>query len=765
MLKKQLFLSLILAAPLLPGCAFFNTFYHARKSYNNAINIIEHSKEQVQPQISSSDISADRFSQEQKTVSTEAKQFLDVAIEKANKVVVLYPKSRWAEDATLLLGKAHYLRDYSNDLYDAKNRFEVFLARYPESKKIPEARVWYGKTLLKLNQVDDAETNIRLVSESVEISKYKTEALLLLGDIAVNEGDYASACEYYAKASSIAGEKSNKKSAFYKSFYAYFHVGNFKLAIGYLNVLTSMDLEPSEQFDAFFMKARAMKMAGQYNEAIRSLNSLLGNLRYKNYFVKAEFEIADVLRLAGKNKEAIQQFNYVIDTYNNPLFNGECYYFLGLIYDTPIVSEAETFVPDHELAKKYYYLVKTKYSNSINFLNASNRFDYLTKMDLFRRTIQYDELFLGVIDNKIKDSTLDINIEEYFPSNDTAAVTSDGETISTTSKPGVNSKTEIASIKLTNEELEEKSQQIQAELLDIGGIANSDTLIFRKNVVMDMLAADYIRLADYFYFNLSNYDSAGRYYQFVIDHFTNSPMLEFALYENARIQQKRNDPNYKSFYERAYHAFPTGRLADIGKKVLNLEENESDSIQVYLEQAESHLLKEQDYEEALQCYVNVALRDSAERKLQALYAMGLIYEKRMDMAAKAFRSYTTLVFAGPNSDYAKKVRPKVDAYAKENSISPDSLVYWVDSNFFKVTRSKTRPDSIVLKSPSKMTTSKDSLRDSTHSRLPQGFESFENTIVPLDTTVIDDNKKKRRNKSEIKLHDAIKDEDIDAIKK
>ncbi|MBL7995429.1 tetratricopeptide repeat protein [bacterium] len=764
MLRQKIFIFIMLLMPFVSGCAFFNTFYHARKSYNNAVDIIDHHKEKNQSQLSSSDVSADRFSLELKTVLPDANQFLDVAIEKANKVVVLYPKSGWAEDATLLLGKAHYLRAYTNDLYDAKNRLEVFMARYPESKKIEEAKLWYGKTLLKLNLIDDAAEQFRQVSEFAEKSNLKAESLIFMGDIAVNDEDYADACKYYAAASEMAKDKSVRKSALYKTFYTYFHTGNFKLAAGYLNVLTRMDLEVSEKFDVFFMLARTQKMAGQYNEAIRMLNGLIGNLRYKNYFVKAEFEIADALRLAGKNSEAVKQFNYVIDVYKNPNFTGDCYYFLGVIYDKPIVSQTGSFVPDPELAKKYYYLVKTKYTNSPFYTKSSERYDYLTKMDMLKGSIQWDETLLHAIDRRIRDSAFVPN--SYFSTEDTASLTDldlSAASEAVKAKAITDSKNEVSKGLLSNPELEEKIQQVQLELLDIGQTTHPDTLAGKRSNAFDALASGHILLADYFYFNLSEYDSADFYYQYVIDHFNESPILEFALYGHARIQQKKNSPDYLSLYEFAYNEFPNGKLADIGRRVLSLEEDMTDSIQAYFKQAEDHFFRKQNYAEALQSYTKIALSGSADHKLQALYAMGILYEKQLNNSFEAFRTYNTLIFAGPNSDFAKKAKPKVDAYAKENKITQDSLVFWVNRDFFEITMPNVKTDTAHSQADSVTTIQKDSSIDSNRGRIPGEYLLPDEEVMPADTLRANKNKKNRNIKSPIKPDEAIREKENDNI--
>lgn len=727
------------------GCAFFNTFYMARKAYNNGTAIIQRNREQIQAPVNIVDIPPDRFSKELTTLPADAKAFFDEAVERSNKVVVLWPKSGWAEDATLLLGKAHYLRGQSNDWYDAKNRLEVFLTRYPDSKRTDEAKLWYGKTLLKLGEIDEAEENFRQITETNELSETVTEANVWLGDIAFEDKDYAAAGEHYVKASELKGGAKLKKSALYKSFYTYYRIHDYQKAIGYLNILLKTDLERAERFDMLFMKARTLKAAGQYKESIKILNDLIENLKYKNYFIVAEFEIADVLRLAGRNAEAVKQFEYVIDNYKNALISGDCYYFLGQIYDQPVPGRG-AFEANRELAKKYYYLVKTKYGNANYSKAASERFDFMTRMDFFKGSIITDEILLSVIQKKIDDGDFMINMEEYFPSamdNAVDTLTEKGNKEKTGAGDNAKSSVqkEIASVKIVSAELDEKKQQMENELLELSLLKDPDTLKIKKNSAFDRLAYDYVLLADYFYFDLSNYDSAAYYYQFVIDRYSTSSNVEFAWYGRARVQYKKNDPDYLSYYRRAMEAFPNGRFLDIGRKALALAEELTDSVSIYCRLAEENFLKTGNYDRAAEQYMRVALMDSSDRKLQAMYSLGLLYENKLDRAGDAFRMYNTLVYAGPNSDYARKIKPKVDAYAKEEGITNDSLKSLIDTNFVKIPyiSSKTESDKSGAAEKKKDIPAFESAK----SRLPEGLLPLEQDERMPSGVDIQKNEKKK----------------------
>ena len=79
------------------SCAYYNTFYLARKDFNKAE---ENRRNTPNPQV-------------QTALYTEA-------IKKASKLLEFYPKSKWVDDALLLIGKSYY---YQAEFTKAERKF------------------------------------------------------------------------------------------------------------------------------------------------------------------------------------------------------------------------------------------------------------------------------------------------------------------------------------------------------------------------------------------------------------------------------------------------------------------------------------------------------------------------------------------------------------------------------------------------------------------------------------------------------------------
>ena len=82
------------------GCVYFNTFFHAKQSYKEAEKM--------------------RLRANQEVAKGGVATKYNEAIKKASKVLQNHPKSKYADDATMLIGKSFY---YMGDYARAREKF------------------------------------------------------------------------------------------------------------------------------------------------------------------------------------------------------------------------------------------------------------------------------------------------------------------------------------------------------------------------------------------------------------------------------------------------------------------------------------------------------------------------------------------------------------------------------------------------------------------------------------------------------------------
>ena len=141
---RFVFISLLF---LMSQCAYFNTFYNAKRYYKLAYHETLRNR-------------TDRLTASEKTNYGKA-------IEKANKLIRLYPQSKYVDDALLLSGKAFY---FQKEYHQAIRKLTDLQKSYPESELFTEATLWIAKSNLELENFSRAENSFQTLLES-DLSK------------------------------------------------------------------------------------------------------------------------------------------------------------------------------------------------------------------------------------------------------------------------------------------------------------------------------------------------------------------------------------------------------------------------------------------------------------------------------------------------------------------------------------------------------------------------------------------------------------------
>jgi len=119
---KKIYLLLLLFIPVIFSCAYFNTFYNAKYYFGKGTRA---TKKNISDKLSS-----------------EERASYKKAIEKSEKLITLYPKSKYVDDALLIMGESHF---YLKQFYKAKERLLKLKEHFPDSKLSFDANLWLGK--------------------------------------------------------------------------------------------------------------------------------------------------------------------------------------------------------------------------------------------------------------------------------------------------------------------------------------------------------------------------------------------------------------------------------------------------------------------------------------------------------------------------------------------------------------------------------------------------------------------------------------------
>ncbi len=183
-------LGLLLVGSVLAGCssssfvgrqfdnfrAYYNTFYNARKSFDEGVRGLR--AQQEQPIDLTTYLTL--FGPPAPTANANA---FNKAIEKSAEVVRRYPLSKWADDALMLIGQSYfYLGNYAG----AAQKFRELVAL--GGAKELEARFWLARSLVAARSFDEAQTVLQetLAREALP-TDWRSRFLLLQADLYVQQ--------------------------------------------------------------------------------------------------------------------------------------------------------------------------------------------------------------------------------------------------------------------------------------------------------------------------------------------------------------------------------------------------------------------------------------------------------------------------------------------------------------------------------------------------------------------------------------------------
>jgi TolA-binding protein len=154
----------------LGGCVYYNTFFHARKAYNEA----EEQQTKAHAQVATGAI---------------AQKYSD-AIKKASKVLQNHPKSKYADDALLLIGKAFY---HTGEYARAKEKFVELASVFRESPLVGESRYYLGMSEYYLGSSERARTILDEVAQKGKNQELRDRARFMIARIPFEEERYEDA--------------------------------------------------------------------------------------------------------------------------------------------------------------------------------------------------------------------------------------------------------------------------------------------------------------------------------------------------------------------------------------------------------------------------------------------------------------------------------------------------------------------------------------------------------------------------------------------
>lgn len=628
----KLILKILCVVSFVSSCAYFNTFHNTKKLFKEA------RKEREKRQ-------------DDQPTAAEVK-FYDQTIEKASKILEIYPDSKYVDDAVMILGECFY---YKKEFVKAQRKFQELINYFPESEYYYSAKIWLARTNIKLNDYLSARLLLVELLDTEKIKReLRDEARFLLGEILYEQQTYEDAAKEYATTAETAGDDLIKSRAYYQLGECQIRRENYSEAVK--SFKKAFEHSPNRQlkFDSRLNYAKSLKLAGHFQDATKVLSELLEDQSFKDKHGYVRLEMADCIYREGKAlykqrddadlpawgkiEEALEEYKLIALENKRTEASAVAYYRIAEIYENDFGNFAA--------AQENYEKVRVEYNRAEFTEQATQKAKDLA--DLIRlsnlvKKAQGEQLIDGTTgQHRMTELELLLHEQGNYP------------------------------------ELEFMKKRRALQLAQGEGSSLGNGVAVEEGV--DNVLINKLQLAETYLFQFAQVDSALREYREIIELFPEHPKSAKALYSSAFIYENVYQDKFKtdSLLYAVIKKFPDSQQAQDARKKLGLplKFSKSEQISDQYREAERTLFRENNVSRAIEKYRSIVDNyPDSEYAPKALLALGWIEEKLRRNNQKAREIYQEVLDRYPNSEYSEKVNKKLMAAVdKTTETPPDSVL-------------------------------------------------------------------------------------------
>jgi TolA-binding protein len=296
---------------LASGCAYFNTFYNARKAFNSAESAYN---KQLKKGRQGARVSAGEYR---------------TAIEKSLKILENHPNSKYVDDALYVLGISYFrLEQFSK----AERRFRELIANYPESEYVSRVSLPLAKSKIELGDEEEAMTLFEQIFREDYRKELKAEAALALGNYYVSTDEREQALNYYRAVRDSLGSDPQELRAQRSIAEVYFEDYDFGEALGAYLQLLGMNPLPDDRFISLFRAAECSFRMLRIDDGLAYLQELAADDAYFDSLGTVKLKMAEGYEMAEELAAAETMYREVTEEIVDRAKVAEAYYRLGLVY-------------------------------------------------------------------------------------------------------------------------------------------------------------------------------------------------------------------------------------------------------------------------------------------------------------------------------------------------------------------------------------------------------------------------------------------------
>ncbi len=545
-------------------------------------------------------------------------QKLDKTIEKGSKILQLHPNSKYVDDTLLMLGECFFQKQ---EYPQALRKFNELTSIFPQSALVPAALLWKARTYIEQEDFTNAEAVLKELQNRKKGGDILYQAQYYLAEIYYRQEQYEPAARLFEPAAKKMSDKKLRTEAYLRWGECRFKLKQYHEAAKAYYQAGKQDVEIDIKFNAGLSFARALKADSSYDKALTKLNSMQKQFSNHKDLSWVRFEIADCKLRQGKREEAEELFAAINANDKRTEASAAAFFVMGDLY--------QRMKYDYAKAKEAFDKVRAENNRSEYAEEAQRRAKAIDDFQKIKTAISLLEMQQNSSNTPADEARLAAAMEKK-------------------------DKSTRASIR-----------RLPSKKLDI----SSDPAKLRND-----LADHWINLAELYYYQFGQPDSAIYLYQNVIRDFGDTEAAPAAMYALAFLRPSQGSASTAErdsllqLLATKYSNTRHGREARKRLGFTDAGEPQAASAAEKFRRAEDLLLAGENPQEAIRLYRDLTqAQTDPEMASKSLFAIGWIYENKLADNTQAYEMYKQLLEKFPSSTYSNKVRKKVSAFEKQTA--------------------------------------------------------------------------------------------------
>ena len=320
--------------------AYYNTYYNAKKSYNDGLKKVLDSKTTYNPQ--------QPIRIHEVPINAGAQDF-DKAIEKGAEILRKYEDSKWVDNSLNLIGKSYY---FKKEYFSADQKFQEIALTTDDEVLIQESILWRARVLLEMELFGQG---IQYINEQINNDERvwnpvnKAELKSILAQYYVVQENWQDAITQLNESLPDISKKKYKERGYFLLGQLQERTGNYREAYNAYRKVEDFYYDYDLQYLALRKRAETARILGDNESALNTFTKMVRDDKNTEFKTELDYEIARTYQEQEEFEEAESIYKSLLkNTVDRPSAETKAltYYGLAEIY--------QYGYNDFEMAAAYY---------------------------------------------------------------------------------------------------------------------------------------------------------------------------------------------------------------------------------------------------------------------------------------------------------------------------------------------------------------------------------------------------------------------------